>query len=177
MWSYCGHFQQFWSVDHIRNSQSLSNCKSQRMLSFQVFFNSDFKCKTYKRSNWRTCPLFDWSERPSSLCHFLNLYSTYSNLIITCIILASILNYKLRCIHVLLRFKYLIEKSDRINGRGKPTASSLSANGFLLMACPNFQPSHGNPTVISILRQLADRPEMSWKCSWFILWVTGFQPE
>ena len=26
-----------------------------------------------------------------------------------------------------------------LNGRGKPTASSLLANGFLLMAGPNFQ--------------------------------------
>ena len=42
------------------------------------------------------------------------------------------------------------------NGRGKPTASSLSADGFPLMAGPNFQPSDGNPNVISILRQLAD---------------------
>ena len=45
------------------------------------------------------------------------------------------------------------------NGRGKPTASSLSADGFSLMAGPNFQPSDGNPTVISILRQLADGPK------------------
>ena len=43
--------------------------------------------------------------------------------------------------------------------RGKPTASSLSTDGFPLMAGPNFQPSDGNPTVISILRQLADGPE------------------
>ena len=47
----------------------------------------------------------------------------------------------------------------KINGPGKPTASSLSADGFPLMAGPNFQPSDGNPTVISILRQLADGPE------------------
>ena len=40
--------------------------------------------------------------------------------------------------------------------RGKPMASSLSADGFPLMAGPNFQPSDGNPTVISILRQLVD---------------------
>jgi hypothetical protein len=33
---------------------------------------------------------------------------------------------------------------------------SLSANGVPLMAGPNFQPSDDNPTVISILRQLAD---------------------
>jgi hypothetical protein len=46
-----------------------------------------------------------------------------------------------------------------INGRGKPTASSLSADGFPLMDGPNFQPSDGNPTVISILRQLVDGPE------------------
>ena len=39
---------------------------------------------------------------------------------------------------------------------GKPTASSLSTDGFFLMAGPNFQPSDGNLTVISILRQLAD---------------------
>ncbi len=45
------------------------------------------------------------------------------------------------------------------NGRGKPTASVLSADGFPLMAGPNFQPSDGNPTVISILWQLADGPE------------------
>jgi hypothetical protein len=37
-------------------------------------------------------------------------------------------------------------------------ASSLSADGFLLMAGPNFQPSYGNPIVISILRQLGDGP-------------------
>ena len=43
--------------------------------------------------------------------------------------------------------------------RGKPTASSLLADGFPLMAGPNFQPSDGNPIVISILRQLADGSE------------------
>ena len=37
-------------------------------------------------------------------------------------------------------------------------ASSLSTDGFPLMAGPNFQPSDGNPTVILILRQLADGP-------------------
>ena len=42
--------------------------------------------------------------------------------------------------------------------RGEPTASVLSAARFLLMAGPNFQPSDGNPIVISILRQLADGP-------------------
>jgi len=42
------------------------------------------------------------------------------------------------------------------NGRGKPTASVLSTDGFPLMAGPNFQPSDGNPTIISILRQLAN---------------------
>ena len=47
----------------------------------------------------------------------------------------------------------------RCNGLGKPTASVLSADGFPLMAGPNFQPSDGNPTVILILRQLADEPE------------------
>jgi hypothetical protein len=47
----------------------------------------------------------------------------------------------------------------RDNGRGKPTASVLSADGFPLMAGPNFQTSDGNPTVISILRQLADGPK------------------
>jgi hypothetical protein len=46
-----------------------------------------------------------------------------------------------------------------LNGRGKPTASSLLADGFPLMAGPNFQPSDGNPIVISILRQLADGPK------------------
>ena len=45
------------------------------------------------------------------------------------------------------------------NGPGEPTASSLSTDGFPLMAGPNFQPSDGNPTIISILRQLADGPE------------------
>jgi len=45
------------------------------------------------------------------------------------------------------------------NGRGKSTASSLSADGISLMASPNFQPLDGNPTVISILWQLADGPE------------------
>ena len=43
--------------------------------------------------------------------------------------------------------------------QGEPTASSLSADGFPFMAGPNFQPSVGTPTVISILRQLADGPE------------------
>jgi hypothetical protein len=47
----------------------------------------------------------------------------------------------------------------RNNGQGKPTSSSLSADGFPLMVGPNFQPSDGNPTVISILRQLADALE------------------
>ena len=42
------------------------------------------------------------------------------------------------------------------NVRGEPTASVLSADGFPLMAGPNFQPSDGNPIVISILRQLAN---------------------
>ena len=42
------------------------------------------------------------------------------------------------------------------NGRGKLTASSLSAYRFPLKAGPNFQPSDGNQTVISILRQLVD---------------------
>jgi hypothetical protein len=46
-----------------------------------------------------------------------------------------------------------------LNGRGKPMVSSLSADGFPLMAGPNFQPSDGNPTIISILRQLADGPK------------------
>ena len=45
------------------------------------------------------------------------------------------------------------------NDRGKPTASVLSADGFSLMAGPNFHPSDGNPIIISILRQLADVPE------------------
>ena len=45
------------------------------------------------------------------------------------------------------------------NDRGEPTASVLSADGFPLMAGPNFQPSDGNPIVISILQQLADVPE------------------
>ena len=44
------------------------------------------------------------------------------------------------------------------NVRGNPTASSLSIDGFSLMAGPNFQPLDGNPIVISILRQLADGP-------------------
>ena len=43
--------------------------------------------------------------------------------------------------------------------RGEPTASVLLADGFPLMAGPNFQPSDGNPTVISILRQLANGPK------------------
>ena len=43
--------------------------------------------------------------------------------------------------------------------RGEPTASVLSADGFPLMAGPNFQPSDGNPIVISILRQLANGPK------------------
>ena len=47
----------------------------------------------------------------------------------------------------------------RTNGREEPTASSLSADGFPLMAGPNFQSSDGNLTVISILQQLANGPE------------------
>ena len=43
------------------------------------------------------------------------------------------------------------------NGWGKPTASSLSADG-VFMASSNFQPSDGDPIVISVLRQLADEP-------------------
>jgi hypothetical protein len=50
-------------------------------------------------------------------------------------------------------------KVHTTNGREKPTASVLLADGFPLMAGPNFQPSDGNPTVISILRQLADGPK------------------
>ena len=46
----------------------------------------------------------------------------------------------------------------RSNDWGKPTASSLSADGFPLTVGPNFQPSDGDATVISILRQLADGP-------------------
>ena len=42
-----------------------------------------------------------------------------------------------------------------IYDQGEPTASVLSADGFALMAGPNFQPSDGNPILISILRQLA----------------------
>jgi hypothetical protein len=42
---------------------------------------------------------------------------------------------------------------------GKPMASVLSADGFPLMAGPNFQPSDGNPIIISILQQLADGPK------------------
>ena len=45
------------------------------------------------------------------------------------------------------------------NGRGEPTASSLSADGFPLMAGPNFQPTDGNPIVMSIFQQLADGPK------------------
>jgi hypothetical protein len=51
------------------------------------------------------------------------------------------------------------QRENVTNGWGKPMASSLSADGFLLMAGPNFQPSDGNLTVISILRQLADGPK------------------
>ena len=47
----------------------------------------------------------------------------------------------------------------RTNDRGEPTASVLSADGYPLLAGPNFQPKDGNPTVISILRQLAGGPE------------------
>ena len=60
---------------------------------------------------------------------------------------------------VIFHITMTIPCSLHSNGRGKPTASSLSADGFPLMAGPNFQPSDGNPTVISILRQLADGPE------------------
>jgi hypothetical protein len=49
-------------------------------------------------------------------------------------------------------------KVPQTNGWEKSTASSLSADGFPLMAGSNFQPSYGNLTVISILRQLADGP-------------------
>ena len=48
---------------------------------------------------------------------------------------------------------------DAIKDRGEPTASVISADGFPLMVGPNFQPSDGNPIVISIFRQLADVPE------------------
>jgi hypothetical protein len=57
------------------------------------------------------------------------------------------------------KFQYAKKMALQCNGRGKPTASSLSADGFPLMAGPNFQPSDGNPTVISILQQLADGPD------------------
>ena len=43
--------------------------------------------------------------------------------------------------------------------QGEPTANVLSADGFHLMAGLYYQPSDGNPTVISNLRQLADGPE------------------
>ena len=46
----------------------------------------------------------------------------------------------------------------RTNGRGKPTVNSLSADGFPLMAGPDFQPLDGSPTVISLWK-LADGPE------------------
>ena len=38
-------------------------------------------------------------------------------------------------------------------------ATVLPADGFPLMAGPNFQPSDGIPTIISILRQLVDEQE------------------
>ena len=69
----------------------------------------------------------------------------------------------------MLKYNHIIRSYDRIqhvkimdfgiNGQGKPMASSLLADGFPLMAGPNFQPLDGNPTVISILRQLADGPK------------------
>ena len=52
-----------------------------------------------------------------------------------------------------------LSSNARSNGRVEPTASSLSADGFPLMAGPKFQPSDGNPIVMSILWQLADGPE------------------
>jgi hypothetical protein len=55
--------------------------------------------------------------------------------------------------------RVILEEGVNSNGRGKLTASSLSADGYPLMASPNFQPSDGNPTVISILWQLADGPD------------------
>ena len=55
--------------------------------------------------------------------------------------------------------KFTPKTTPCTNDRGKPSASSLSTDGFSLMAGPNFQPSDGNLTVISILRQLADGPE------------------
>ena len=57
--------------------------------------------------------------------------------------------------------KYSLLQTWRVPSyvRGKPTASSLTADGFPLMVGSNFQPSDGNPSAISILRQLADRPE------------------
>jgi hypothetical protein len=54
----------------------------------------------------------------------------------------------------MLKFHYI-----STNGRGRPTASSLSVDGFPLMAGPNIQPSDGNPTIIAILRQSADGPK------------------
>jgi hypothetical protein len=66
--------------------------------------------------------------------------------------------HNLNCELPICVFHTLVMRSG-CNGRGKPTASVLSADGFPLMAGPNFQSSDGNPTVISILRQLADGPK------------------
>ena len=56
---------------------------------------------------------------------------------------------------------YCLEKRSMVGAYdwGEPTASVLSADGFPLMAGPNFQPSDGNPIVNLILRQLAGGPE------------------
>ena len=63
------------------------------------------------------------------------------------------------CKYILLSLFINTRLVVQANGRGEPTASSLSTDGFPLMAGLNLQPSDGNATVISILRQLADGPE------------------
>ena len=63
-----------------------------------------------------------------------------------------------KVVHSPFRVMILNGAIRKIYVRGKPTASSLSPDEFPLMAGPNFQ-SDGNPTVISILLQLADGPK------------------
>ena len=54
---------------------------------------------------------------------------------------------------------FSVQGIDGCYDRGEPTANVLSTDGFPLMVGPNFQLLDGNPTVISILRQLDDELE------------------
>ena len=96
-----------------------------------------------------------------------NIYRTYclSSYYSLKILFIKILSTKVPCLfslalfidkHVLAYDIFITLQAPCSNVRGEPTASVLLADGFLLMAGPKFQPSDGNPIVISILWQLAD---------------------